>query len=72
MSCRIRTLEHRKCATGLSDAHPGLQGRILLKYTKIDNAHKVRQENFQFLLCMEVQQIFNFCFSLLRHYEMSE
>jgi len=22
MSCRIRTVEHRKCATGLAGAHP--------------------------------------------------
>jgi len=22
MSCRIRAVEHRKCATGLSNAHP--------------------------------------------------
>jgi len=24
MSCRIRAVEHRKCAAGLADTHPGL------------------------------------------------
>jgi len=33
MYCQIRAVEHRKCAAGLSDAHPGLQERILLNYT---------------------------------------
>ena len=33
MSCRIRAVEHRKCAAGLSGAHPGLQDRILPNYT---------------------------------------
>jgi len=47
MSCRIRAVEQRKCAAGLSDAHPGLQDRLLLNYTRIKNAHKV-QENFRF------------------------
>jgi len=39
VSCRIRAVEHRKCAAGLAGAHPGLQGahpglqdRILLNY----------------------------------------
>jgi len=41
MSCRIQAVEHRKCAAGLFDAHPGLQDRILLNYTIIENAHKV-------------------------------
>ena len=30
MSCRIRAVEHRKCAAGLAGTHPGLQDRILL------------------------------------------
>ena len=30
MSRRIRAVEHRKCATGLSGARHGLQNRILL------------------------------------------
>jgi len=32
MSRRIRAVEHR-CAAGLAGAHPGLQDRVLLKYT---------------------------------------
>jgi len=68
MSCRIRVVEHRKCAAGLADAHPGLQDRILLNYAITENAHKVRKRTFDFLLCIEVQQIFCFHFSLRRHY----
>ena len=30
MSCRIRPVEHRKCAVGLAGAQPGLKDRILL------------------------------------------
>jgi len=41
MSCRIRAVEHRKCAAGLAEAHPSLPDRILLNYTRIENAHKV-------------------------------
>jgi len=67
MSCRIRTVEHRKRAVGLSNAHPGLQDRILLNYTRIETAHKVCKKAFNFLLCIEVQQVFIFSFSLLRH-----
>jgi len=63
MSCRIRAVEHRKCAAGL----PGLQDRILLNYTRIENAHKVRKKTFDFLLFIEVQQTFSFPFFLLRH-----
>jgi len=44
MSCRIRAVEHRNCAAGLTGAHPGLQDRILLSYTRIENAHKVRKK----------------------------
>ena len=43
MSCQRRAVEHRKCAAGLSDAHPDLQDRILLNYTRIENVHKVRK-----------------------------
>jgi len=46
MSCRIRAVEHRKSAGGLAGAHPGLQDRILLNYTRIENAHKVHKETF--------------------------
>jgi len=43
MSGRIRTVEHRKSAAGLAGAHPGFQDRILLNYTRIENAHKARK-----------------------------
>jgi len=72
MSCRIRAVEHRQCADGLAGAHPGLQDRILLNYTRIENAHRVRIKIFNFLLCVEFQQTFSFPFSLLRHYQMPE
>jgi len=49
MSCRIRAVEHRKCAAGLPGAHPGLQDRILLNYTRSKNAHKVCKKTFNFL-----------------------
>jgi len=39
MSCRIRAVEHGKCAAGLAGTHPGLQDGILLNYIKIGNAH---------------------------------
>jgi len=68
MSRQMRAVEHRKCAAGLAGAHHGLQGRILLNYTRIENAHKVRKKTFNFLLCIVVQQTFSFLFSLLRHY----
>jgi len=72
MSCRIRAVEHRKSAAGLSDAYPGLNNRILLNYTRIENAHVVHKKTFDFLLFIEVQQIFSFPFFLLRHYQMLE
>ena len=50
MSCRIRAVEHRKCATGLTGAHLGLQDRILLNYTRTENAHKVRNKTFVFFV----------------------
>ena len=58
MSFRIRVVEHRKCAAGPAGAHPGLQDRILQNYARIENAHEVRKKTFNFLLCIEVQQIF--------------
>jgi len=61
MSCRIRAVEHRKCAAGLAGAPPGLQDRILLNYARIENVHKVRKKTFDF--CIEVKQIFSFPFS---------
>jgi len=51
---------------------PGLQDRILLNYTRIENADKVRKKTSDFLLCIEVQQIFSWPFSLLKRYEMPE
>jgi len=70
MSCRLRAVEHRKLVAGLAGAHPGLHDRILLNYTRCENAHKVRKKTFDFLLCIELQQTFSFPFSLLRHYQM--
>ena len=70
MSCRIRAVEHRKCAAGQSDAHASLQDGILLNYTRIENAHKVRKKTFNFLLCIEVQQNFSFpfsCWDIIKH-----
>jgi len=70
MSCRTRAVEHR-CGAGLG-VQPGLQDRILLNYTRIENAHKVRKITFKFLLCIEAQQTFSFSLSLLRHHQMPE
>jgi len=53
-SCRIRAVEREKCAAGLAGAHSGLKDRILLNYTRTENAHKVRKKTFDFLLCIEV------------------
>jgi len=72
ISHRIRAVGHRKCAAGQAGAHPGLQDRILLNYTRIEKSHKVRKKTFNFLLCIEIQQTFSFPFSLLRHYQMPE
>jgi len=70
ISRRIRAAEHR-CAAGLVGVHPGLQDRILLNYTRIENAHKVRKKTFVFL-CIDVQQTFGIPFSLLKHYQIPE
>ena len=59
---RLRAVEHRKWVAGLAGAHPGLQDWILLNYTRIEKAHKVLKKTFDFLLCIEVQQTFNFVF----------
>ena len=59
MSHRIRAVEHR-CVAGLVGVHPGLQDRILLNYTRIENAHKARKKIL--LWCIEVQQTFSFLF----------
>jgi len=72
MSCWIRAVEQWNCAAVLADTHPGLQDRILLNYTRIENADKVCKKTFDFLLCIEVQQTLSFPFSLLWHYQMPE
>jgi len=36
------------CAVGLAGTHLGLKDRILLSYTRIENAHKVRKKTFVF------------------------
>ena len=48
MSCRIRAVAYWRYAAGLAGAHPGLQDRILLNYTRIENVHKVRKKTFVF------------------------
>jgi len=50
MSCRKREVEHRVSVGGLAGAHPGLKNRILLNYTRIENAHKVRKKTFDFVV----------------------
>jgi len=43
LRCRqIRAVEHWRCAAGLA----GLRDRILLNYTRTENAHKVRKKTF--------------------------
>jgi len=54
----MQAVEHRKCAAGLFNAHPALQDRILLSFTRIENKHKVRKKTFDFLLFIKVQQIY--------------
>ena len=53
-SRQIRAVEHWRCASGLAGAHPGLRDRILLNYTRIENAHEVHKKTFVFLWCIEV------------------
>jgi len=60
MSCRIRAVVHRKSAAGPAGAHPGLQDRILLNYTRIENVHKVRKKTFDLFFFIEVQQTSSF------------
>jgi len=50
MSYRIRAVEHRLSGDGLAGAHPGLKNRILINYTRIENAHKVRMKTFDFVV----------------------
>jgi len=73
MFCRIRAVEHRKCAAGLLCTPRFARSNLAeLLYTRMENAHKVRKKPFKFLKCVEVQQTFSFSFSLLRHYQMPE
>ena len=58
MSSQIRGVKHRKCAAGLAGAHSAFEDRILPNCTRIENAHKVRKKTFDFLLFIDVQQIF--------------
>jgi len=62
ISCPVRAVEHRKCASGLAGAHTSWQDRILLNHTRIENAHKVRKKPLVFMLCTEIQQTFFFVF----------
>jgi len=50
MSCRIRAVEHRVIADGLADVHPNLKNRILLNYTRIENAHKQCKKTSDFVV----------------------
>jgi len=52
MSCRIRALEHRKCATALAGTHPGFQGR------EQDEVDCTVNET----LAVFVLSVFTFCF----------
>jgi len=70
----MRAVERRKSAAGLAGAHPSLRAQILLNYTRVENAHKVRKKTFDFLLCVEIQQTIcrnpaKFSFFLRWHYQ---
>ena len=67
MSCRIRAVEHRVSGDGLAGAHPGLKNRILLNYTRIENAHKVCKKTFDFVVIYGSPANFSLPFFLLRH-----
>ena len=54
MSFRIRAVEHRVSADGLTGAHPGMKNRILLNYTRIENAHKVRKKTLDFVVIYRI------------------
>jgi len=40
---------------GFAGVRSGLKDRILLNYTRIENAHKVHKKTFNFWLYIEVQ-----------------
>jgi len=50
MSCQIRAVEHRVSAGGLAGAHPSLKNRILMNYTRFENAHNVGKKTFDFVV----------------------
>jgi len=74
MSRRVQALGRRRYAVGLACTHSGLQDRILLYCTRIENVHKVRKKTF--VLCYVYRSPENFYssfpFSRLRHYQMPE
>jgi len=73
MSFWFQVVEPREYAAGQADAHPGLQDRILLNYTRIENAHIVMYERKLSIFVMYgSQQTFSFPFSLPRHCQMPE
>ena len=78
MSCRIRAVELRKCAAGLAGFARSNLAKLGFARSNLAKLHKnwecawSTQENFCFLLCIEVQQTFSSPFSLLRHYQMVE
>ena len=44
----------------MAGAYPGLQDRVLLNYTRIENAHRVCKKTFDFSLFIEVQETLDF------------
>ena len=50
MSRRMCAVEHSVSADGLAGAHPGLKNRILINYTRIENAHKAHKKTFDFVV----------------------
>jgi len=57
-SCQIRAVEQRKCAAGLAGRKK--QDRIMLKYTRIENAQKSTQENFPIFAMSSKLSVFLF------------
>jgi len=71
MPRRIQAVAHGKGATGLAGAHPGFRDRILLNYTRIEDAHEARK-SLRFFVVYRRSANFGFVFSMLRHYQMPE
>ena len=73
MSRRKRAVQFR-CAAGLAGAHPGLQNRILLIYTRIENAHWIRKKTFVHLWCIGFSKPLVFllhCWDIIKHLNAS-